>query len=127
MFTIEFKTEYKCEFCEKIYTHRRSLWRHKVTAETCATKYKKEAAKTYTCEKCFKIYLRQDVYSRHFKSCKEQSSDYSKVLLEQLKDANNKILELKTEIKKLNRLNMLYINMLDKYESEDSEGSNNSE
>jgi uncharacterized Zn-finger protein len=112
------KTEYKCDFCNTTYVHQRSLWRHKNTSEECSKKYKEEESKTYSCEKCFKTYARQDVYTRHFKSCKEQVSDNTQSLINNLDIANKKIVELQTEIKRLKRLNLLYVKQLETYEEE---------
>jgi hypothetical protein len=118
-------TEYKCDFCNNSYVHQRSLWRHKNTSKECAKKYKEELDKTYLCEKCYKTYARHDVYTRHLKSCKEQAIDSTEILIKNLELSNKKIVELQTEIKRLKRLNMLYVKQLESYEeyTSDSEYS----
>jgi hypothetical protein len=97
--------EYKCQFCNKIFTQKSNLNTHIKTAKKCILNRSNDLEKviTFNCDFCDKKFTQKNVLNVHLNSCNQyklynQEKEYKNIILE--KDKNiEELLRKNDEIK----------------------------
>ena len=94
--------EYKCQFCNKIFTQKSNLNTHIKTAKKCILNRTTETENiiTFDCDFCNKKFSHKSVLNIHLNSCNQyklyiQEKEYKNIILEHEKKIE--ILEKKNE------------------------------